>query len=281
MTANLRTSVIGAGRMGTGIAHALLLSGADVCLSDVDADQAATGLARVEALLTASEQRGVPSAEIAGMRKRLRVAAAVDGAAGCDLVIEAVPESPSLKMAILGTIEGLVPTGCVIASNTSSISIDELSAALENPRRFLGMHFFNPVPASKLVEIVTGNATAEAAVERAKQVVEAMGKRAIVVADSPGFASSRLGVALGLEAIRMVEEQVASAEDIDLAMTLGYKHPVGPLRLTDMVGLDVRLDIAEYLSRTLGDRFTPPALLREMVGRGHLGQKAGKGFYIW
>lgn len=281
MTELLRCNVIGAGRMGTGIAHALLMSGATVCLSDVDSALAASGRVRVEAMLDASEQRGAPTAEIAGMRDRLSVGADADGAFGCDLVIEAVPESPSLKLGILSAIEGLAPAACVIASNTSSISINELSTALQNPARFLGMHFFNPVPASKLVEIVTGRATSEAAVERVKSVVAAMGKRAIVVADSPGFASSRLGLALGLEAIRMVQEQVASAEDIDLAMTFGYKHPVGPLRLTDMVGLDVRLDIAEYLCRTLGDRFTPPALLREMVERGHVGQKAGQGFYTW
>lgn len=281
MTEDLRCSVIGAGRMGTGIAHALLFSGARVCLSDLDAGKAETGLNRVEALLAASEQRGIPSAEIARMRERLSIAADPEGAAEYDLVIEAVPEIPSLKLGVLRAIEDRVPTVCVIASNTSSISIDELSAALERPQRFLGMHFFNPVPASKLVEIVTGSATTDAAVERARRVVERMGKQPIVVADSPGFASSRLGLALGLEAIRMVEEKVASAEAIDLAMTLGYRHPVGPLRLTDMVGLDVRLDIAEYLSRTLGERFSPPSLLREMVERGHLGQKTGRGFYSW
>ncbi|WP_258546414.1 3-hydroxyacyl-CoA dehydrogenase family protein, partial [Microbacterium sp. H6] len=154
-------------------------------------------------------------------------------------------------------------------------------AVLDRPSRLLGMHFFNPVPASTLVEIVHGASTAPALVDAARGWVAAIGKTPIVVADAPGFASSRLGVAIGLEAIRMLEEGVASAEDIDAAMTLGYKHPVGPLRLTDIVGLDVRLGIAEYLSAQLGERFEPPALLRRLVAEGHLGRKSGRGFYEW
>jgi len=192
-----------------------------------------------------------------------------------------VPEDLELKIDALTRVESVLAPGAALASNTSSISIDQLAALLERPSRFLGMHFFNPVPASKLVEIVRGDATDGVLVAEAREWVDAIGKTPIVVADAPGFASSRLGLALGLEAIRMVEDGVATAEDIDNAMTLGYKHPVGPLRLTDIVGLDVRLGIAEYLSSTLGERFTPPALLRRMVAEGRLGRKSGEGFYLW
>ena len=172
-------------------------------------------------------------------------------------------------------------TDAALATNTSSISIDDLAAGLERPARLLGLHFFNPVPASQLVEIVVGRATAPELVAAARGWVAAIGKVPVVVRDSPGFASSRLGVALGLEAIRMLEEGVASAADIDAAMELGYRHPVGPLRTTDIVGLDVRLGIAEELHARLGDRFAPPELLRRMVADGHLGRKTGRGFYEW
>jgi 3-hydroxybutyryl-CoA dehydrogenase len=199
----------------------------------------------------------------------------------CDLVVEAVPEDLALKIDALTRVEAQIGPEAALASNTSSISIDELAATLDRPARFLGMHFFNPVPASTLVEIVRGGATAPPLVDSARGWVQALGKTPIVVADAPGFASSRLGVAIGLEAIRMLEEGVASAEDIDAAMTLGYKHPVGPLRLTDIVGLDVRLGIAEYLAANLDERFEPPALLRRLVTEGHLGRKSGRGFYEW
>jgi 3-hydroxybutyryl-CoA dehydrogenase len=182
---------------------------------------------------------------------------------------------------MLAAVEATVDSSTPIATNTSSLSIDELAMALERPERFCGLHFFNPVPASELVEIVVGSRTSPSLVTEAGAWVSALGKTPIVVRDSPGFASSRLGVALGLEAVRMVAEGVASAEDIDTAMTLGYKHAVGPLRLTDLVGLDVRLGIAEYLASKLGERFEAPALLREMVARGELGRKTGRGFYEW
>ena len=201
--------------------------------------------------------------------------------AGCDLVIEAVPEDRALKADALARAEAALPPEATLATNTSSISIDDLAGALRRPARFLGLHFFNPVPASALVEIVAGSGTDPALVEQARGWVQALGKTPIVVRDSPGFASSRLGVALGLEAIRMLEEGVASAADIDAAMELGYRHPVGPLRTTDLVGLDVRLGIAEELAATLGPRFEPPALLRRMVAEGRLGRKSGEGFYTW
>ena len=168
-----------------------------------------------------------------------------------------------------------------LASNTSSISIDDLAGELRVPARFLGLHFFNPVPASTLVEIVAGADTEPTLVDAARGWVAAIGKTPVVVRDAPGFASSRLGVALGLEAIRMLEEGVASAQDIDAAMELGYRHPMGPLRTTDIVGLDVRLGIAEELHAKLGERFAPPELLRRLVAEGHLGRKTGRGFYEW
>ena len=196
-------------------------------------------------------------------------------------MIEAVPEDPALKVASLARIEDRVGAQTPIASNTSSLSIDELAASLRFPSRFLGLHFFNPVPASELVEIVVGAATEASIVAAAKGWVGALGKTPVTVKDSPGFASSRLGVAIGLEAIRMLEEGVASAEDIDAAMVLGYKFPVGPLRLTDIVGLDVRLGIAEYLHSQLGERFVPPQLLRDKVAAGELGRKTGRGFFKW
>jgi 3-hydroxybutyryl-CoA dehydrogenase len=195
--------------------------------------------------------------------------------------VEAVPEIRHLKIEALARIEATIERGAAIASNTSSISIDSLAAALSRPADFFGLHFFNPVPASGLVEIVLGAATDDKWKATANEWIADLGKTPITVHDAPGFASSRLGVAIGLEAIRMLEQGVASAEDIDTAMTLGYKHPVGPLRLTDLVGLDVRLGIAEYLQAELGDRFEPPALLRQLVAEGKLGRKTGQGFFTW
>jgi 3-hydroxybutyryl-CoA dehydrogenase len=187
----------------------------------------------------------------------------------------------ALKQRILGDCEPLIPVQSVMASNTSSLSINDLARSLKHPQRFIGMHFFNPVPKSLLVELVTGQDTTPETTARAAGWVERLGKQHIEVRDSPGFATSRLGLAVGLEAIRMVEEGVASAEDIDRGMELGYRFPMGPLRLTDLVGLDVRLAIAEHLAREIGPRFEPPGLLRRMVDDGHLGKKAGRGFYEW
>ncbi len=198
-----------------------------------------------------------------------------------DLVVEAVPERVEIKVDVLSRAESVVSDGTVLASNTSSLSIAELGAALREPGRFLGMHFFNPVPASALVEVVTAPATRDVVTDRVREWVRALGKTDVVVRDSPGFATSRLGVLLGLEAIRMLEEGVADAKAIDDAMELGYRHPMGPLRSTDLVGLDVRLAIAEHLHSTLGERFAPPQLLRDKVAAGELGRKSGRGFYDW
>src|SRR5690606_24970069 len=213
--------------------------------------------------------------------EQLTVSTEVADFAPAGLVIEAVPEDRELKGDALRRIEEVLDPDAVIATNTSSISIDALATGLSRPERFLGLHFFNPVPSSKLVEIVVGERTAAEVVDSARDWVTALRKTPVVVRDSPGFASSRLGVMLALEAIRMLEQGVAEAADIDAAMELGYRHPSGPLRTTDIVGLDVRLGIAEELARELGPRFEPPALLRRMVSEGKLGRKSGEGFYVW
>ncbi|MFJ6534294.1 3-hydroxyacyl-CoA dehydrogenase family protein [Microbacterium sp. NPDC091662] len=273
--------VLGGGRMGAGIAHAFLLAGSRVTVVERDADAARAASGRVLESIDSSIARGTAHESVEQYRTRLTTSTDAALFASCTLVVEAVPEDLALKIDALRRVEAAIAPDAAIASNTSSISIDELAAVLDRPSRFLGMHFFNPVPASTLVEIVRGATTAPPLVDAARGWVTALGKTPIVVADAPGFASSRLGVAIGLEAIRMLEEGVASAEDIDAAMTLGYKHPVGPLRLTDLVGLDVRLGIAEYLAAHLGERFEPPALLRRLVAEGHLGRKSGRGFYEW
>ncbi|MGW8481717.1 3-hydroxyacyl-CoA dehydrogenase family protein [Microbacterium sp. NPDC055903] len=280
-TASDHVGVLGGGRMGAGIAHAFLLAGSRVTVVERDADASAAARDRVLESVRASIARGSAMEDASAYDGRLVTATDAAAFADCALVVEAVPEDPALKIDALTRAEAAVDEDAVLASNTSSISIDELSAVLRRPQRFLGMHFFNPVPASTLVEIVRGAATADDVVADARDRVRAIDKTPIVVADAPGFASSRLGVAIGLEAIRMLEEGVASASDIDAAMTLGYKHPVGPLRLTDIVGLDVRLGIAEYLAAHLGERFEPPALLRRLVADGRLGRKSGRGFYDW
>lgn len=267
--------------MGAGIAHALLLAGSEVVL--VEADETAVGSARrrVVDAVEASARRGTLHDPVQEVVRRLRVASTVDPLIDAGLVVEAVPEDLDLKARVFRALEAVVDHDAVLASNTSSLPIGELAARLDRPDRMLGLHFFNPVPASLLIEVVVGVQTDPRLVDRATGWVITLGKTPVVVRDSPGFASSRLGVALGLEAIRMLEEGVASAEDIDAAMTLGYKHPVGPLRLTDLVGLDVRLGIARHLAATLGPRFEPPALLVEKVRKGELGRKSGRGFHDW
>ncbi len=274
-------AVVGGGRMGAGIAHALLLAGSDVVLVEADPPAAPAARARVVSAVEASAGRGSLTEPVDAVVARLHLATDVAALAGAELVVEAVPEDLELKVGVFRAAEQVVSDDAVLATNTSSLPVGRLAAPLEHPERVVGLHFFNPVPASRLVEVVVGERTAPALVDRATGWVLALGKTPVVVCDSPGFASSRLGLALGLEAIRMLEDGVASAQDIDAAMTLGYKHPVGPLRLTDLVGLDVRLGIARHLAATLGPRFTPPALLVDKVDRGELGRKSGRGFYVW
>ncbi len=279
-----RVAVIGAGTMGRGIAQAAATAGHEVLLHDVDAGQLRRALARIEATLDKGVRLGkvaeaTRNAALARLGRTGSLREAVDGA---DFVIEAVPEVPALKKRVFAEAEAAASAGAILATNTSALSVTAMGAVLRSPERFLGLHFFNPVHIMALVEIVKGTSTAPRTVELSLAFVRGLGKEPIVVTDSPGFASSRLGIVLGLEAIRMVEAGVASPEDIDKAMVLGYRHPMGPLRLTDLVGLDVRLEIARHLHGSLGsEAFRPPALLERMVAAGRLGKKAGRGFYDW
>lgn len=266
--------------MGIGIAHAFLLAGAEVVVMEHDRDMADAAGQRLTGAIHKSVERGV-IADAKGFIARARYATDPGEFAGAGLVIEAVPEQLELKRDLLARIESELDPVAWLASNTSSLSIDSLAEVLERPERFCGLHFFNPVPSSELVEVVRGEQTDPTLITQAQKWVGAISKTAIVVCDSPGFASSRLGVVIALEAIRMVESGVATAADIDAAMVLGYRFPVGPLRLTDMVGLDVRLGIAEYLEREFGSVFAIPPLLREMVEAGNLGRKSGQGFFEW
>ena len=276
-----RVGVLGGGRMGAGIAHAFLVTGSVVAVVERDDEQVAAARDRVMSAAQVSIDRGSTSDSLDLLAARLELGTDDALFDECELVIEAVPEDYALKAASLRRIEDRVGAEVPIASNTSSISIDALAAELRFPQRVLGLHFFNPVPASQLVEIVVGAVTEPGIVDAAQGWVAGLGKTAVTVRDSPGFASSRLGLVIGLEAIRMLEEGVASADDIDAAMVLGYRYPVGPLRLADLVGLDVRLGIAEYLHAQLGERFAPPQLLRDKVAAGELGRKTGQGFFSW
>ncbi|GGD64724.1 3-hydroxyacyl-CoA dehydrogenase family protein [Microbacterium murale] len=277
----MKVGVLGGGRMGAGIAHTFLLAGDEVLVIEQDVESADAAASRIRESLVRSVKRGTTTHALEDLTDRLQTGTELTSFADRDLVIEAVPEDRALKSEALARVESVLAVDAVLASNTSSISIDALAAPLARPQSFLGLHFFNPVPSSSLVEIVSGSATDPALVVQARGWVEALGKTPIVVRDSPGFASSRLGLVLALEAIRMLDAGVASAEDIDRAMELGYRHPMGPLRTTDIVGLDVRLGIAEELCLTLGERFAPPSLLRQMVADGRLGRKSGEGFYRW
>jgi 3-hydroxybutyryl-CoA dehydrogenase len=274
--------VIGGGRMGAGIAQVFAAAGSSVTI--VEANRAAGAATRegLGAALRRAAERGKLAEEPAVVLNRITVTDDVAALpADAELVVEAVPEDARIKIGVLTAAERAVSAHTVLATNTSSLSIAGLGGGLRRPERFVGMHFFNPVPASDLVEIVVGPQTADTARDAAQFWAAGLGRTAIVVRDSPGFATSRLGVLLGLEAIRMLEEGVADAASIDRAMELGYRHPMGPLRSTDLVGLDVRLAIAEHLHRELGDRFEPPRLLRDKVARGELGRKSGQGFHTW
>jgi 3-hydroxybutyryl-CoA dehydrogenase len=276
-------TILGTGTMGRGIAYLAAVAGYDAVMFDVDQEALDAARASVDSILRKAVEKGkldAAAASAAGERVQL-VPELEPAVSGADLLIEAVPESYELKTELFGQADLFCGPDTILASNTSSISISKLASNVERRDRFVGMHFFNPPHLMKLIEIVRGERTSDLTVEQVSEVAAKMGKTPIVVRDSPGFATSRLGVAIGLEAIRMLEEGVASAEDIDRAMELGYNHPMGPLRLTDLVGLDVRLGIAEYLSSTLGPRFDPPQLLRDLVAQGKLGKKTGEGFYRW
>ena len=279
-----RVAVIGAGTMGHGIAQAAATAGWDTWITDARPDALPAAVASIRANLEGAMSRGKMSAEtrdaILGHLRTER--SFLDTCREADLVLEAVIESLDIKRGVLRQAAEVAAPGALLATNTSSLSVTAIARGLPRPERLIGLHFFNPAHLMKLVEIVVHEGTDEAARLDALAVVAALGKEPIVVTDSPGFASSRLGVVLGLEAMRMVEQGVAAPADIDRAMELGYNHPMGPLRLTDLVGLDVRLKIAEHLHRVLGGRqYEPPEILRRMVSEGKLGKKSGQGFYEW
>jgi 3-hydroxybutyryl-CoA dehydrogenase len=283
MTELSTIAIFGAGTMGHGIAQVCALAGATVRLYDIDEARVSAGMARLKRNLDTGVEKGkveaaARDAALARISTSTELAVA---AAGADLLIEAIPERLALKQELFRALAPLAP-GAIYGTNTSSLSVARIAEAAPEASRAVGLHFFNPVHIMALLEVISTPATDPAVLEQVRAFALRIGKEAIFVQDSPGFATSRLGVCLGMEAIRMVQEGVASPEDIDKAMVLGYRHPIGPLRLTDMVGLDVRLNIGEYLARELGNpAFEPPDLMRQMVAEGRLGQKSGRGFYNW
>lgn len=278
-------AVVGAGTMGHGIAQVCAAAGMQTRLFDTQAPMVARGLEKIAANLDKGVAKGkVTEAAREATQAHLRgVAALSEAVDGADMVVEAVPERLSLKQAVFRDVATLTSAHTILATNTSSLSIDAIAEGLPAPERVIGTHFFNPVHIMKLLEVVVGPRTSPSVLAAVQRLAARTGKTAIVINDSPGFATSRLGLVIGLEAIRMVAQGVGSPADIDTAMTLGYGFPMGPLRLTDLVGLDVRLHIAEHLARELpeGAHFTPPPLLRTMVAEGKLGKKSGQGFYTW
>jgi len=278
-----RVAVLGAGTMGHGIAHVAAMAGFQVVMRDLLDDFLDGAMKKIAANLDKGVARGKVTEEqrdqaLARLSTTTSVATACEGA---QLVIEAAPESIELKRSIFSDVVKAAPAGAILATNTSSLSIADIAESIPQPERVVGMHFFNPVHIMKLIEVVRHEGSSEAVVQCVRDVAAKMGKTGITVKDTPGFASSRLGLVIGLEAMRMFEQGVASAEDIDTAMRLGYGHPMGPLELTDLVGLDVRLSIATYLSETVSAGFTPPKILEELVAQGKLGKKTGEGFYRW
>jgi 3-hydroxybutyryl-CoA dehydrogenase len=269
--------------MGHGIAQVAAACGCAVVMRDIDGGAVSRGLKSIERNLDKGVQLGkVTGTDRDATLQRIRTTTDLADIRESDLVIEAAPEILNLKQSLMRETEAVVGSHCIFATNTSSLSISEIASASTRPAKVVGMHFFNPVHIMRLIEIVIGNETDADTTAAVRELAQRMKKEPIVVRDVPGFASSRLGVTLGLEAMRMVEQGVASARDIDTAMELGYNHPVGPLKLTDLVGLDVRLNIAEYLHVKLrSENFRPPEILRRMVSEGKLGKKSGEGFYKW
>ncbi len=278
-----RIGIVGSGTMGHGIAHVAALAGCDVSLYDLDEGRVSAALGKVKSNLDKGVDKGkVTAADRDAALARLTGVTTLESLADADLVIEAIPEKLEMKRQLFHALDAIVREGAILATNTSSLSIKAIAEGGRAPNRVIGTHFFNPVHIMALLEVVVYDGTAPSVLDAVLRWGTRIGKECITVRDFPGFATSRLGVCLGMEAIRMVEQGVASAEDIDKAMVLGYRHPVGPLRLTDMVGLDVRMAIGEYLAEELGNAaFSPPKLMRDMVAHGKLGQKSGEGFYRW
>jgi 3-hydroxybutyryl-CoA dehydrogenase len=279
-----KITVIGAGTMGHGIAQVSAQAGYDVALVDVSEEFIKRGLSHIESNLKKGVERGkVTEDHMHEALSRINATTERDKAAAeADMVVEAIIERLDAKQELFAALDSICKPGTILATNTSSLSITSIASATSRADRVIGLHFFNPVHIMKLLEVVIADQTSEQTLSSALEFARRIGKEAITVKDTPGFATSRLGIALGLEAIRMLEAGVASAEDIDKAMALGYNHPMGPLRLTDLVGLDVRLNIAAYLEKELGSQvFHPPDLLKRMVAEGKLGKKTGEGFYKW
>lgn len=278
-----RAVVVGAGTMGHGIAQVGAMAGLQVTLVDVESSRVESGLAQVTKNLEKGVEKGkLNEAEKACALDLLQGSTSLDCLSEADLLVEAIPERMDLKKELFAEADRRMPANALLGSNTSSLSLTEMASATGRPQQVVGLHFFNPVHIMKLLEIVRGASTSEETIERALKLAALLGKTPVVVEDAPGFATSRLGITLGNEAMRMVEEGVASPADIDTAMKLGYGHPMGPLALSDLVGLDVRLHITTALHAELGtDGFRPPRILRKLVRAGHLGKKSGSGFYIW
>jgi len=278
-----RATIIGGGTMGHGIAQVSAMAGIHTTLVDLNQDVLNAAQEKVTANLDKGVARGKVTEEAkAAALANLAFSASNDSLATSDLFIEAVPENMDLKKTLFRQADEQCPPGAILATNTSSLSVSEIASATARPQNVIGLHFFNPVHIMTLLEIVNGDQTDIDTLARAVAYGKRIGKTHVVVNDAPGFATSRLGICLGNEAMRMVEQGVASAQDIDTAMSLGYGHPVGPLQLTDMVGLDVRLAISTYLYEKLGtDTFKPPVIAQEMVAAGKLGKKSGEGFYPW
>jgi 3-hydroxybutyryl-CoA dehydrogenase len=279
----MQVGILGAGTMGHGIAQVSAMAGHHVVLRDVEEDLVEDGFAAIESNLRGALDRDIIDHEhVEGTLDRIDTTTdlpnAVDGA---DLVVEAVPEDVEIKRDTFESVERHADEETVIATNTSSLSVTEIASVLDDPGRAVGLHFFNPVHIMELVEVVVAETTSPETAEFAIEFAEGIDKEPVEVRDSAGFATSRLGVSLGVEAMRMLEEGVASPRDLDTAMELGYNHPMGPIELGDVVGLDVRLDILEYLREQLGERFRPPQILRQKVRAGKLGKKTGEGFYVW
>jgi 3-hydroxybutyryl-CoA dehydrogenase len=259
------------------------MAGHSVVMRDLEAELLEEGLSAIESNLRGAVDRGIIDQEAAtATLERIDTTVDLPAAVGdADIVVEAVPEEMELKRETFDSVEGHAPADAVLATNTSSLSVTGIASVLDRPGRAVGLHFFNPVHIMDLVEVVVAETTEEATVEFALEFVAGIDREAIEVRDSAGFATSRLGVTLGVEAMRMLEEGVAGPRDLDRAMELGYNHPMGPIELGDVVGLDVRLDILEYLREQLGERFRPPQVLRQKVRAGKLGKKSGEGFYVW
>ena len=271
-------AVIGAGTMGRGIAYAAVAGSFRTVLTDVGEEILAQAQGYIRETLLGAREHGRWSGDPEAALAALTLTPRLEEAAAAELVIEAVPEVIRQKLEIFARLDTLVSPEAILASNTSSLSLTEISAAVSRPERFLGMHFFNPVPKMKLIELVYTPATSQHTLQTAAAVARQMGKETVRVKDSPGFATSRFNALIGNEAFRMLEEGVASAEDIDKAVKLGLNHPMGPFEMVD-VGLDVRLAILEYLHKTLGERFQPSARMVELVQAGRLGRKTGRGVY--